>query len=172
MYAYIWLFELLFHLFCHALILAPYSHIPFFSFINTAHHIITLHVAAFLISPMIINAIITSSKVWVFWPCFLYFLMTSWRDLSRAKSNWPMRGQYLSHCPIGSSDFLRDRSREGHVIMYSKSRDVNLFSLTALRKAAYARLARNYTLMRGSDAHVYIFISIYGHCITWQCTQC
>ena len=28
-----------------------------------------------------------SSKVWVFRPRFLYFLMTSWRDLSRAKSN-------------------------------------------------------------------------------------
>ena len=28
-----------------------------------------------------------SSKVWVFRPRFLYFLMTSWRDLSCAKSN-------------------------------------------------------------------------------------
>ena len=28
-----------------------------------------------------------SSKVWVFRPTFLYFLMTSWRDMSLAKSN-------------------------------------------------------------------------------------
>ena len=47
--------------------------------------------------------------------------------MSRAKSNWPMRGQHLSHCLMGSLDFLRDRSREGHVIMYSTSRDVNFF---------------------------------------------
>ena len=74
-----------------------------------------------------LTLLLVSSKVWVFRPRFLYFLMTSWRDMSRAKSNWPMRGQHLSHCPIGSPDFPRDRSREGHVIMYSRSRDVNFF---------------------------------------------
>ena len=30
---------------------------------------------------------VISSKVWVFRPRFLYFLMISWRDMSRAKSN-------------------------------------------------------------------------------------
>ena len=53
--------------------------------------------------------------------------MTAWRDMSRAKSNWPMGGQHLSHCPIGTPEFPRDRSREGHVIVYSRSRDVNFF---------------------------------------------
>ena len=47
--------------------------------------------------------------------------------MSRAKSNWPVGGQHLSHCPIGSPNFQRDRSREGHVIMYPRSRDVNFF---------------------------------------------
>ena len=39
-----------------------------------------------------------------------------------------MGGQHLSHYPIGTPDFPRDRSREDQVIVYTRSsRDVNFF---------------------------------------------